>query len=978
MPQKCCVPGCNGNYKNGPKVHVFGFPKDVNLRQKWLKAIPRDNFEPTNNTKVCEAHFPEGSIIKSTTVQDSNTGKIFTIELLKPRLREDSIPSIFLNCPSYLSKNVKIRPSKDEKLKNIDELNLSRALEISKIEFEEHEKNSHFDNFEEFIVKFSKFKLPKDWFSAQSLCEEGERLTIFKIEYSPGPCINWAIVINYNLNIETFLYSELVCISTSKFKTPFISHSLDDIHSIFEAIDVTVITLPLEENITDNDNPDCGFNSESTTMPDSVKPSNDINKIKRVLNFVSNILESFQNLDDNKIVHALNFICEQLTLLTTAKERYRYSSSTIILCSILYTISPHAYKYLRDYGSLILPHPQTIMGICNKHMTDPHIDEKNMFLTYARNVFGLLKGHERFVTLLFDEIHIEPFMDYKGGNIAGTAVNNNNSLASSAFTFMITSVCSSFKEVVHIAPVSKINSELLYNFIKTIIENLEEIGYVVFCTISDNNAINGKAMGHFSTTDQLSIVYPHPVDNERPLFYLFDTVHLIKCIFNNWLNSKPDQMFDFPDFDTSEKKYASFSAIKKLHELEYDKLLKFGYSLNLKALFPSSLERQNVKLSLKIFNSFVVEALRHFGSRIPHSRDTADFVNIITIWWKIVNVKTPFKGKHKRDIYQEPIIKKQLTDIELDPKIEFLEKMLSWLDTWEPSSFSKTLTRQTRTALSHTLHGLLEITKYCFNELGMNYVLLGKFQTDPLEDRFGKYRQMAGGHYHISLRQLYETEKRLRIQSILTLQSRSFGPINVNKFYELPDYDPDENCSQKDFSQIKSLLSEILINDGHFQDIKDVLPLITYLGGYCSYITLKNLKCEICKQKLVYDEQFIVEDNFDLINKLNRGGLLYPQEHVVNVVSVTYIIFNMLINEFEDIFLETYNKRSLMLHLMLEYCIEQKYVSHFDGCANHNGKDILKIILKSISNTLLKNYCAKNNNHLKKRSNKRKLDTLTK
>lgn len=67
-----------------------------------------------------------------------------------------------------------------------------------------------------------------------------------------------------------------------------------------------------------------------------------------------------------------------------------------------------------------------------------------------------------------------------------------------------------------------------------------------------------------------------------------------------------------------------------------------------------------------------------------------------------------------------------------------------------------------------------------------------------------------------------------------------------------------------------------------------------------------------------------------------------------------------------------------MLHLILEYCIEQKHVSHFDGCADHNGKDVLKIILKSISNTLLKNYCAKNSDHLKKNNKKRKLDTLTK
>ena len=78
-------------------------------------------------------------------------------------------------------------------------------------------------------------------------------------------------------------------------------------------------------------------------------------------------------------MHALDFICEQLALLTTVKERYRYSSSTIILTFIIYTISPYACKYLRDYGSLILPHPQTIMGICNKHMTDPDIDEKKCF-----------------------------------------------------------------------------------------------------------------------------------------------------------------------------------------------------------------------------------------------------------------------------------------------------------------------------------------------------------------------------------------------------------------------------------------------------------------------------------------------------------------------------------------------------------------------------------------------------------------------
>lgn len=53
MPHKCSVPGCNGNYANGPKVAVFGFP--LNNKEelaKWLNGIKRENFTPTKSSKV--------------------------------------------------------------------------------------------------------------------------------------------------------------------------------------------------------------------------------------------------------------------------------------------------------------------------------------------------------------------------------------------------------------------------------------------------------------------------------------------------------------------------------------------------------------------------------------------------------------------------------------------------------------------------------------------------------------------------------------------------------------------------------------------------------------------------------------------------------------------------------------------------------------------------------------------------------------
>lgn len=52
MPSRCCVPLCRGNYPNGPKVSVFGFPKDEIMKKQWLAAIQRKSFIPNTNSKV--------------------------------------------------------------------------------------------------------------------------------------------------------------------------------------------------------------------------------------------------------------------------------------------------------------------------------------------------------------------------------------------------------------------------------------------------------------------------------------------------------------------------------------------------------------------------------------------------------------------------------------------------------------------------------------------------------------------------------------------------------------------------------------------------------------------------------------------------------------------------------------------------------------------------------------------------------------
>ncbi|KAG0439157.1 hypothetical protein HPB47_016738 [Ixodes persulcatus] len=87
---------------------------------------------------------------------------------------------------------------------------------------------------------------------------------------------------------------------------------------------------------------------------------------------------------------------------------------------------------------------------------------------------------------------------------------------------------------------------------------------------------------------------------------------------------------------------------------------------------------------------------------------TATFIDIILKWWKIVNVKTPWKGKRLRDQFQQPVF-----SVDNDPKIDFLHLLLKWLDEWKNKGLDKgTLTKETHAALEHTTYALVELASY--------------------------------------------------------------------------------------------------------------------------------------------------------------------------------------------------------------------------------------------------------------------------
>lgn len=166
---------------------------------------------------------------------------------------------------------------------------------------------------------------------------------------------------------------------------------------------------------------------------------------------------------------------------------------------------------------------------------------------------------------------------------------------------------------------------------------------------------------------------------------------------------------------------------------------------------------------------------------------------------------------------------------------------------------------------------------------------------------------MAGSQYNISLRQLLECEKKLRLQSCIKLEInlKSLTVPLVN-FEELPI---DESSGDDNLQKVPP----IIIEDDDIKNCENYLPVLTYLGGFCCYSVLKKLKCDSCKTNLTLNMDVNLDKNYNLIKNLDRGGLKCPNQTVVSIVMINYIVVK-LYSEYESE-MRNLNQRSLVTNV---------------------------------------------------------------
>ena len=117
---------------------------------------------------------------------------------------------------------------------------------------------------------------------------------------------------------------------------------------------------------------------------------------------------------------------------------------------------------------------------------------------------------------------------------------------------------------------------------------------------------------------------------------------------------------------------------------------------------------------------------------------------------------------------------------------------------------------------------------------GYDYILTARLQSDPIGRRFSKYRQISGGRFLVSLREVRNTERILSCRSLIK------NDINFWKEdLQQPESSEDESYEMVDEmlrDQTQEILESVLDDDSS--------DVATIISGYIAKKLLKRSKCK--------------------------------------------------------------------------------------------------------------------------------------
>ena len=304
----------------------------------------------------------------------------------------------------------------------------------------------------------------------------------------------------------------------------------------------------------------------------------------------------------------------------------------MIFAYLIMASSSAAYKVLLQEDVVSLPSVATLKKITRRVDAATNVDNS----AYLQLRVSKLQEHERTVLMIIDEIYVSKRIEYAGGDVIGLTADGT--VASTLLCFMIKSVAGHYMDIVAVYPMDKLTASKQRECYLDVIRLLHKTPVTVIAISVDNAAANRKFyIDHLCDgTLKTSII---DSTTGQPMFLLFDPVHILKNIYNNFQRRGT---FECPPMERNLPNgcSANFKHVTELFNIESTLSLKKAHKITPASLNPRNIEKTSVKLAVSIFCESTRDALQFYGNHQGHPqwKTTADFISLVIKLWNVLNV----------------------------------------------------------------------------------------------------------------------------------------------------------------------------------------------------------------------------------------------------------------------------------------------------------------------------------------------------
>ena len=95
-----------------------------------------------------------------------------------------------------------------------------------------------------------------------------------------------------------------------------------------------------------------------------------------------------------------------------------------------------------------------------------------------------MSSHEKIVTFLIDKVHTAQRVEYSNGSFVG--LRDDGLPAKTVLAFMVQSVCGSYKDVVCVVPINKLDTSILTSLFQKVMLALDKIFLVIAVSVDNH------------------------------------------------------------------------------------------------------------------------------------------------------------------------------------------------------------------------------------------------------------------------------------------------------------------------------------------------------------------------------------------------------------------------------------------------------------------------------------------------------------